>query len=255
MPSARETEYGRDSKYGLVVGSFGAAEYTPTTRCPKKEVLARTYRLAWSHGCPNPTLCIENYGVDYMLDRYRECNRTLSFTLGLLEAFAPGLAYQFRRPVKRLPPEPAGRHEAVAVPKSHIDQIAMGAGLHGYALPRALILGEKSYLKRKGEKDKTPKSFEVIYDTVLTNSAEAKNIDELLAGTAHDLSLDTGLERAVLLSHLFPQGILDEENCHTTYDRFAKVLIQKAPELVRFYTELTPSQKAELEIATIPALK
>lgn len=250
MPKARETEYGRDSKYGPAVGPFGASEYFPETTNYSKyseiELLNQAHRLAWSHGCPNPDFCIATYGLDYMLNRYTQCNVTLSTVVGLMDMTDSGLYWTFTHPIARRPEEPVGKYEPLAVPKSHLQQIAMGAGLYGYALPRILILAGK-YDDWRGEV--------IASDSLHHNIYEAKTSDELLAGVTKDILYDANLDRAKVLSHILPQGVLEEENCFTIYNRFARVLTEMVPELAKLYTELTASQKQELGIAEVPALK
>lgn len=236
-------EYGRYEKFGAYVGTFGRTSFEPKKRLsetqgdPWDKVLQQTLRLAWTHGCPRPLYCIGTYGLEYMSKRYFTCNQTSQHLLFLTEDTNPHLYSELVNFTPRLNNEPVGIHEPTSVPKFHLKKITPGAGIHGYALPRLILLSEE-------------KGWE-IFGSIMP---EAENANQLMVKIARELGELPSLERENILSHLLSGGVLKEENCYSAFDKLAQALMTEAPNLVKTYEELTSSQRTVLDIATIPIL-
>jgi hypothetical protein len=249
-------EYGPDSKYGEAVGPFGHGKFWGTIGSDATEDEKRlfTLKMGYSHGCPRPELVIDTYGVDYAWRRYSAVNRTHSLTV-VQEArgYNFNIFQDLTRPVTRqLPDEPVGLHEATAVPEAFKDIIPPMTRLEGYALPRLYILRAGS----NGAHTQT--EFLRRENTQLalrTNIAQSNNALEVLAKFVRYLGNQSDLERADIFHHVFPAGVLEEENCYGTFDKLARLLDQWAPEMRDFYTQLTPSQMIEKQIAFVSYLK
>lgn len=253
MLTLEQVEYGSDEKYGSADGGrfgFGQLVGVVSSRLPEEAKLTRAIRLGWAHGCPTARTVIDTYGADWIMRRYSTCNYMLSRVTKEAERLNGPLYKLLATPTSRLlPEEEVGTHEPVSVPESHKKVISPMSGLHGYAAPRLLLLRRDTNADIDGKTSDRADAF------IKWNLQEAHSLNELLAGIARDISNEPDLERIDVLSHLLPQGILGEEHCFTTYKEFAQQLIKTAPDLVRFYQELTPSQKAEKGIADLSDFK
>jgi hypothetical protein len=247
-------EYGEDSKYGKAVGLFGEGYFwgVPKTNVPEEGILAHTLRLAYAHGCPRPNLVIETGGLVPAMHRYSEVNQTYYMKIRQEARSYNHTVYRDLRQHADRKDEGVGLHEATAVPESFKDSIAPMTRLEGYALPRLYILRAGTSSKDTYESFKRREDTDLLLRTNLTRSNSAL---ELLAKFVRDLGNQPDLERADILHHALPTGVLEEENCLTTFNNLGQLLEQWAPEMANFYTQLTPTQLIEKQIAFVPYLK
>lgn len=255
MANPELVEYGAEYKFGSDVGRFGFGTFwgSISPKLPEEQIVARAIRLGWSSGCPRVKELIQpdSYGADWMMRRYSVCN--WMFREVSIEAYKNNqpIFNQLTKPTPRkLPEEPLGIHERLSVPNSHKEIISPMSSLYGYAIPRLILMRRDSH--PDGIKSEQNSNRATVLMRV--NVSEAKTLPGLLASLANDLSHENDLERAEILSHILPQGILEEENCYTTYSEFVAELIETAPELFKVYQELTPSQRKELGVINLSTL-
>ncbi len=249
-------KYGSLDKYGDEVGVFGRGHFCKVIPLdlPEKEVVSQILRLAWAHGCPVPKSVINIYGIEYAMDRYSTCNQAFRYIVGMAmyQRGSANLPFLLINPEKRLPDEKVGKHEPAAVPNIHQSEIAPMSGLYGYALPRLFLLRAES---QPQETLKRQENYYKASEILMYSLAGAKNLEMVLVTMAIRLWQEKDIGKTDILSHIFPQCTLEEENCRIAYRQFAEALRDRTPEIAEFYQELTQSQKAELGIAEIPTLK
>lgn len=257
MLNPDQIEYGPDYKYGFEAGRFGFGQMTGnfSTEYPEEVKVSRARKLGWAHGCPTAIEVIDKYGVDWITQRYSSCNFWFNWVTMEARVKAqlgkPKLYQQLTTPTLRLPQEPLKEHSPLCVPESHKTVISPMSGLFGYAIPRLIILKKDALSGTTRFEDREREAINLMR----TSIDESASLKVLTASLVKELYGSSGIEPIELFSHALPQGILDEENCHTTYGEFADQLIKTIPQAVKFYQELTPAQKAEKGIADVPALR
>lgn len=236
-------EYGLDIRHGRVFG-IGTLIGDNNDAFFKKDVAYQVAELGWSNGCPRREEVVRQYGLDWTRSRYAETNFWFKYIYKLAEVVNLTLYDQLVQVKSRLPGEPVGKHEPQSVPQSHLEQIYPMSGLYGYALPRVLIeqIGQ-------GDNRSQPRLLRAlgILEEIVADSATP---GELLARLA-DQATSADADPRATLSHILPAGILDEENCKATINKFASDLQTHTPALWALYKNLTFQEKEGLSL-TLP---
>lgn len=241
-----DAEYGPNRKYGIAFGSGNFIRRDDLTKLPEDQIRTLALKLGWANGCPvvrelsDPSNT--QFGPLSMAQRYNETNRWFKFISSYYERPTRSISSSLRVPILRHPDEPVGKHEPKSVPMLHLTQISPMSRIHGYALPRVFI--ELLSLRRHG-------SYPV--DFIHNAIARSSNPDTLLSKLSLSVVAKGGVEPVSVLQHLFPAGLLAEENCRRAYISLAESLNHFAPDLVDEYLGLSTSEKANLEIADIPS--
>ncbi len=203
--------------------------------------------LAWSNGCPQAQSFIDK-DPKLMMLRYAETNFWFGYILETTKILNPGLYNQLVNPTYRKNNEPVGKFEASSVPPSHETQISPMSGLYGYALPRLLIeiIGRNEPRSQK----RMLAALEILDFCV--SKSKLRTPSELLADLSNN-AVSFGVDKDMVLHHVFPIGILTEENCRKTFKEFTELLRQTSPSLYEHYQSMTPARRKELElISEIP---
>ncbi len=237
-----EIELGPDEKYGH---TFGYGTYYVDASYKIKspsDILDRAYRAGWSNGCPivrKLTGPESPYDPEWMLRRYSEVNEMFLELVSVAKTINPAVYDMLMTPRIRLFGEDENlTFERVSVPKSHQWRIAPLTAIEGYAAPRALL--------------EIPDRREVVMNGALRWSGG--NPGRFLAYLSELLvkSADVAPER--VLQHVYPKGVLKEEQCKTSFLKVAQSLERYAPTVWKALDNLPASQREELDIAPVPYL-
>lgn len=211
-----------------------------------KSELEQALWLGWQSGCPIPQEVIGNYGVEFAVRRYSETNFWHNYIVRLAEHYGLGIK-ELRSFQLRPASEPPKKFERNSVTLSHAKGMDPMVTLPGYALSRVLIeqFGRKDEgLERNQER--LIKGLQILDDVI----AKAQTADELLAMLAGAVT-ETDADPVAVLSHVFSQGWLDEENSPTSLKRAALQMKRLSPKLWQSYLELSDEERRKNDIAEV----
>lgn len=237
MNNSEIIEYGPDQRYGHLFG-HGTFTQIPNHKLTLEETIKLATEAGWSHGCPQSPKLIEQ-DPEWILNRYIQVNQKYQEMLTIASVDNPIIttllsAYNIRK----IPLELMGNHIPVAVPRSHFWRVAPLAGIEGYSAPRVLIEVTDSQLQ----------------DTIFRESLATTGLryEDFLAILSEKTVTQGKVEPEQILSHIYAQGILDEEHTFEKFSKLATSLDKHAPTLRKTLESLSDSQRKELQIARIP---
>lgn len=239
-------EYGASIRYGV---DFGYGDQSDTQDFGSKSDVGQTYVEAWKNGCPIPNRVIKAYNPDAARDRYADVNQTYSLVSGLLML----LNYDIGSDLVKLESRRDGEtinllHEPENVPGRHLKLIAPLSHIKGYGLTRALI-------EQMGRGDERNEARKSKVNPVLGNAAaRSQNALEFMARVSEQI-IDYDADPRKVLHHVLSHGNLLEERTYFTFDTLAGIMQEVAPNLWSVYSQLTPSDKKELDVVTFRKLK
>lgn len=193
----------------------------------------KVIEMGWSHACPVVNEVTKDYGPEWTLKRYSECN----FVFGLITESAkdlnPELHKQLTTSVTRLEGEVPGKEfRPDLVPSNFHEEMSPLSTPWGYALPRVVIeeMGRGTDRNQK----RILKSLSLIDKAVKTS----KTPNELLVKLAEQVSKQDANPKAVL-SHVLSNGILVEEGCRTMFRDIKQEIDKSAPTLRQTYNSMS----------------
>lgn len=247
MQNPEFVEYGPDKRYGVPFGEGRESLLTlKLSFNSEDQIIEGILRLGWSNGCPvarELTGPNSPYGAEYMLRRYSETNYWFREAVSLARKHNRAVFDLLSRPRMRLPDEEVGKHEPLSVPRSHLWRISPMSSLEGYATSRVLIGVKSQHFLLLDSK-----AYAVLIDCLAVAGDEPWHFLAILSEKA----VHSTFEPEIILHHVYPQGILEEQNCRTTYLNIARSLEMKAPTIWRALINLPQSQREDLAIAKIP---
>ena len=177
--------------------------------------------------------------------RAGETNFLFSLILDRAKKLNEPLYNQLAEPSRRLPgePMPTGIYEPGTGPRDNDEYIYPMQGIFGYSPPRILseIIGRR-------EMGTTPSLFVnaiELLDSVIVLSKTRSEFVARLTGKG----FENGAGAIAMLSHLFPNGILTEQNCFTDYRDLEHDLRIQAPPVWRAYQDAHPDILMKNDIA------
>lgn len=231
-------EYGPDIRYTHPFGHGIYSEVNPRDSSPEA-IMEEALKLGWSNGCPRVRHYIMEspHGADWMMRRYAEVNRLFNAILDLVRFHFKndGVYNLLSIPKERRMDEPVGKHEPLSVPRSHLTVISPMSAIEGYSTPRILLELSES-------------KTDALREALVRTGHEPWNFLAHLS----EIAVTSGAEPARVLSHVYHQGVLEEENTRLSYVQLAQTLEQHAHIVWRIYENLPDGLKKEFEIADIP---
>ena len=203
---------------------------------------------AWEHACPIPDEVYKEFGVDWTIERYLECNFVWGYILDVAEQLNPELYQQLSDPVLRKFDEPMGKHEQGRIPKSHKTFMSPLSTLYGYALPRVFL-----EIAGRG-KHRTQERYLYAMEQLESAVKVSHKPTELLARLTNAAQSNemTRVRAVKLLDHVLPAGIVKEENNVSQCREVVEMLETYAPAVFRTYKRLSPKKRKKLSLASIP---
>lgn len=231
--------------------------------------------LAFTHGCPRPRAVIEEYGKiwaqefhqanQYYPDperiwihgaqaaraRYAECNTVFSIAVAEAAKVNPSLYWQIISPVPRLSSEPAGVFEEGRVSEDYNEFIPPMSAVTGYFLPRGIIEEMGRGTERTGER--IIKAMDIL-NRELKRSRDQYELAARVANAVIYKNLknparDGDADSVIVLQHLLPAGILEEQNTLTMYKKLFKQIQIHSPILATLYNQLGSIERQKSGIA------
>jgi len=210
----------------------------------QEQVLA----MGWSHACPVVNKVAAEYGPEWTLKRYAECNFVFGLVVEAAKDLNPRLYAQLIMPVARKYGEKPGegRFDPDLVPNSFDAEMSPLTTPWGYAIPRVII---EEMGRGKGNLERTSarilKALHMIDDKVRSS----KTPIELLVKLAESASKSYADPRAVL-SHTLAQSVLDEEGCLSIFNKIKREIDVAAPTLKVTYDLMSPEERMKEGIIT-----
>jgi hypothetical protein len=212
------------------------------TFLPKQTQLAV---MAFWHACPRPNEVARNYGIDWTIQRYKECNE---FTQILWNQARSNdkLHQALTTPKQRLHDEPVGLFESGHVPSNHQNVISPLSGLSGYSPARVAL----EVRGRETSKTNRPshKGHQRALEMVRASIGETEDVPVFLAMLANRAAVDDTymVSELAVLDHILPAGIFEEQNNKTEFRGVADALQEFAPTVWKAYASLLMSERQGL---------
>lgn len=196
---------------------------------------------AQAHACPTRNEVKQVYGTEWALERYASCNIVMEkLVLESAAELNPALLQSLITPTNRLPDEPVGEYEADAVPKNYATVMNLGSMSYGYSIPRVML--EVMGRDAKGRLDINHDILPNLVDGIEQAIRESQTPYTLLAKLA-DFAFSRGVTTDKLLSHIFAQGMIKEQNCVSQYKEIEAALEQFAPAIWARYVQMSDEAK------------
>lgn len=222
-------EFGRSDLLGTEGASFS-----------DKPLNQQVMEMGWSHACPVVDEVIKEFGPEWTLKRYAECNFVFGLIVESAKDFNPELYKQLTTPVTRLDGEKPGKEfNPKLIPDNFYKEMSPLSTPWGYALPRVVI---EEMGRGENNKDRTQKrilkSLSLIDKVVKTS----KTPNELLVKMAEQASKLDANPKAIL-SHVLASGIFVEEGCKTMFDDIKRRIDKSAPVLREAYDAMSIEER------------
>ena len=195
------------------------------------------YVLAWWHACTGRREVINEYGLDWTLKRYAECNYSTGEIIDMARR-KPFLYWTLTTSIRRESSEQIDLNsfEKRAVPDSHLKIMSPLSRPEGYALPRVLI-----EIKGRGS-DRSPERYfraiDMLEDAIDISSDSIQLLSEL-----SKRAVNSGVDAKIILGHVLASGIMDEENCKKIYQEIIGDLKVNAPVVWDCYNSLSSEER------------
>lgn len=200
-------------------------------------ILTLAFNMLWQNGCRVPAESLEKNQLSWMVERAVETNFLFSEVLARAKELNPSLYKELSEPRQRRSDEsmPEGIYEPDSGPNDNDKYIYPMQGIFGYSAPRILseIIGRR-------EKGTTPTLFvnalELLDSVIEASSSRSARPSEFVARLT-GRGFENGAGAIAMLSHIFPEGILREQNCFTDYRDLASDLSIHAPKVWSAYQD------------------
>lgn len=230
-----ELKSGREFGKGTLLGDKGDNFF-------KKPLMEQVVEVGWSHACPVVDEVVKEYGLEWTLKRYAECNFVFGLIVESARDLNPKLHGQLTTSVQRLEGEkPYKEFNPERIPNYFYNEMSPMSTPWGYALPRVII---EEMGRGENNRDRTQKrilrSLSIIDKTVKSS----KTPSELLVKMAEQVSKLDADPKAVL-SHVLSNGILVEEGCKTMFDDIKRQIDRSAFLLKRTYDSMSKDERSK----------
>jgi len=230
MPELKaDREFGR----GTFLGDKGSAFFG-------KPLTDQVMEMGWSHACPVVDDVTKEFGPEWTLKRYAECNFVFGLIVESAKDLNPELHKQLTTPVTRLEGEKPGKEfNPSLIPDNFYKEMSPLSTPWGYALPRVII---EEMGRGENNKDRTQKRILKSLSLIDKAVKGSKTPDELLVKMAEQASKLDVNPKAVL-SHVLANGILVEEGCKTMFDDIKQRINKSAPTLREAYDSMSTEER------------
>lgn len=223
----------REFGFGTFLGDSGEGFVNKSL---KDQVL----EMGWSHACPVVDEVAKEYGPEWTLKRYAECNFVFGLVTEAARDLNPELYKLLITPVLRLNNElPEGQFKPNLIPESFYKEMSPLSTPWGYAIPRVII---EEMGRGENNLNRTPKRILRALSLIDKAVKSSKTPIELLVKLAESVSRFDADPRAVL-SHTLATGILQEEGCKSIFDEIKERIDIFAPVLKRIYDTISPEER------------
>lgn len=205
-----------------------------------KPLNEQVIEMGWSHACPVVDEVIKEFGPEWTLKRYAECNFVFGLIVESARDLNPELYTLLTTPVVRLEGEKPGREfKPELIPSNFYKEMSPLSTPWGYALPRVVI---EEMGRGENNKDRTQKRLLKSLSMIDKGVKTSKTPVELLVNLAEQASkLDAN--PSAVLSHTLANGILVEEGCKTMFDEIKAKIDKSATVLRKTYNSMTPDER------------
>jgi len=214
-------------KYGVGFGTSTGVDSSLADLEAKEQL----QKLGWSHACTDPKKVVKEFGMDWAVNRYAECNFWHGYILGRAKIINPELYGQLISAIPRSAGEPVGSYDSQAVPPSHQTQMSPMSTPWGYALSRVLI---EQFGRGKNRQERTPQRTDTglqLLDQALEDSPDPVNFLVRLSEAVVQADADP----LAVLGHVLSVEVFQEANCVTLYTAIRERIKQSAPTLWTAY--------------------
>lgn len=230
-----ELKAGREFGRSTFLGEQGANFFN-------KPLVDQVTEMGWSHACPVIDEVIKDYGPEWTLKRYAECNFVFGLVVESARDLNPKLYEQLTTPVARLEGEKPGREfKQELIPDGFYEKMSPLSTPWGYAIPRVVI---EEMGRGENNKDRTPKrllkSLSMIDKAVKTSKTPVELLVKLSEQSAR---LDA--DPKAVLSHVLANGILVEEGCKTMFDEIKAKIDKSAPTIKQAYDSMSNEERTK----------
>ena len=228
-----ETKGGREFGRSDFLGPEGEAFLS-------KPLSEQVVDMGWSHACPVIDEVTKEYGPEWTLKRYAECNFVFGLIVESARDLNPELFKQLTSPVKRLEGEKPGREfKPELIPSNFYEEMSPLSTPWGYALPRVVI---EEMGRGENNKDRTQKRILKALNLVDKAVKVSKSPEELLVKLSELVSKADANPKAVL-SHVIANGILVEEGTKTMFEEIKHRIGKSAPILRGAYNSMSAEER------------
>jgi len=230
-----EIKYGREFGASTLLGDSG-------DRFVDKPLNEQVVEMGWSHACPVVDEVARDYGPEWTLRRYAECNFYFGLVVAAAEDLNPNLHSLLTTPVQRLENEKPGRSfKPELIPESFATEMSPLSTPWGYAIPRVII---EEIGRGENNSDRTPKRILKALSLIDKTVKSSKTPVELLVKLSESVTQLDADPKAVL-SHTLADGILKEEGCKTMFAEIKHRIDRFAPVLRGLYKQMTPAERTK----------
>jgi len=234
-----ETRYDREFGKSTLLGDRGDNFFG-------KPLEQQVLEIGWSHACPVVDRVVKEYGPEWTLKRYAECNFVFGLIVESARDLNPKLYAQLITPTPRIKDEfpSEGRFNPNLIPSSFYNEMSPLSTPWGYALPRVVI---EQMGRGKNNEERTQerilKALDIINEAVKTSKTPVC----LLVKVAEAISRLDAKPRAVL-AHTLSENILLEEGCKSIFKDIRREIEKSAPILAAEYASMTKAERKAEDI-------
>lgn len=205
-----------------------------------KPLSEQVIEMGWSHACPVVDEVIKEYGPEWTLKRYAECNFVFGLIVESAKDLNPDLYRQLTTPTPRIEGEKPGREfKPELIPDNFYKEMSPLSTPWGYALPRVII---EEMGRGENNKDRTQKRILKSLNLIDKTVKSSKTPIELLVKMSEAVvKLDANPKD--VLSHVLANGILIEEGTKTMFDEIKSRIDRFAPVLRETYNAMSEEDR------------
>jgi len=224
---------GREFGFGTFLGDLGEGFVD-------KSINEQVLEMGWSHACPVVDEVAKEYGPEWTLKRYAECNFVFGLVAEAARDINPKLHKLLTTSVPRLENELPGRNfKPELIPESFAKKMSPLSTPWGYAIPRVII---EEMGRGKNNSDRTPERILKALNLVDKAVESSETPIELLVNLSESVSKLDADPKAVL-SHTLALGIPQEEGCKIMFNEIKQRIDKSAPTLRKAYNAMQPEER------------
>jgi len=207
-----------------------------------KPLNEQVLEMGWSHACPVIDEVSKEYGPEWTLKRYAECNFVFGLVAEAARDINPKLHKLLTTPVPRLEDELPGRNfKSELIPESFAKEMSPLSTPWGYAIPRVII---EEMGRGKNNSDRTPERILRALNLVDKAVKSSETPIELLVNLSESVSKLDADPKAVL-SHTLVSGILQEEGCKAMFNEIKQQIDKSAPTIRKVYNAMLSEERTK----------
>jgi hypothetical protein len=235
----KENRFDREFGTGTFLGDSGDRFY-------KRPMSYKVVSMGWSHACPVINDVVKEFGPEWTLKRYSECNFVFGIVAEAAKKFNPDLHKLLTSPVPRIKSEVPGKghFHPRFVPKSFNEEMFPLSTPWGFAIPRVII---EEMGRGKDNADRTQKRILKAMNLIDKTVKSSKSPIELLVKLSESVS-KIDADPKTVLSHVLSEDILNEEGCKNIFGFIKQTIDSSAPILRKTYESMSPQERSERRI-------